>query len=377
MNKKAVFLSGVITLFLCTSCSPKKEKPKTKPPVPVTVAQALQKDVPVQVKTIGTIEAYTSVAIKSQVSGQIARIHFTEGSDVEKGALLISIDPESFQATVSQYEAALAKDQSQAKYAREQVLRYEGLLKEGIVTRDQYDLLQSNSESMIATVVADRAAIKNAKIQLGYCSIRSPISGRTGSVALQTGNLVKANDLSIVTVNQLSPITATFSLPEKRLGEIKKAMAAGQLKIGAVIPNEPGSTEVGTISFLDNAVNSATGTIKLKGVFANKAHKLWPGQFTDVLITLSSRKNAVVVPTQAIQTSQQGEFIYVVKVNNTVEMRQVTSLAAVGEETVIEKGLAAGEKVVTDGQLRLTPGVVVDAKEKADKGQMPRGVGGK
>jgi membrane fusion protein, multidrug efflux system len=377
MNNKTVILIGVITLFLCSSCSPKKEKPKTKPPVPVTVALAVQKDVPVQVKAIGTIEAYTSVAMKSQVSGQIARIHFTEGSDVEKGALLISIDPEPFQATVSQYEAALAKDQALAKYAREQVLRYEGLLKEGIVTRDQYDLLQSNSESMIATVVADRAAIKNAKIQLSYCSIRSPISGRTGSVALQTGNLVKANDLSIVTVNQLSPISVAFSLPEKRLGEIKKAMAAGQLKIEAVVPNEPGSTEAGTISFLDNAVNSATGTIKLKGVFTNKAHKLWPGQFTDVLLTLSSRKNAVVVPTQAIQTGQQGEFIYVVKVDNRVEMRPVTSLAVAGEETVIEKGLAAGEKVVTDGQLRLTPGAVVEAKEKVDKGGVPRGVGAK
>jgi multidrug efflux system membrane fusion protein len=369
MKQTSIFLTILAVFLLCTSCTTKKEKPKAKPPVPVKVAQAVRKNVPVQVKAIGNIEAFTSVAIKSQVAGQIARLHFAEGSNVEKGALLISIDPEPFQATVSQYEAAMAKDQAQFKFAREQADRYAGLLKEGIVTHDQYDLLQSNAESLAAAVVSDRAAIKNAKIQLGYCSIRSPISGRTGSIALQPGNLVKANDLAIVTVNQVTPIYVTFSLPEKRLAEIKRAMAAGQLRIEALIPNEPGATEAGTISFLDNAVNPATGTIKLKGVFANKSHKLWPGQFTDVLLTLASRQNAVVIPAGAIQTSQQGEFVYVVKPDNTVEIRQVTSTATTGEEAVIEKGLAAGETVVTDGQLRLTPGAVVESKEK----QQPAG----
>jgi multidrug efflux system membrane fusion protein len=372
MKHSLLILTIFAVFLLCTACTAKKEKPKTKPPVPVKVAQVVQKNVPVQVKAIGNIEAYTSVAIKSQVGGQIARLHFAEGSDVEKGALLISIDPEPFQATVNQCEAALAKDQTQAKFAREQASRYEGLLKEGIVTHDQYDLLRTNAESFAAAVVADRAAIKSAKIQLGYCYVRSPISGRTGTIALQPGNLTKANDVAIVTVNQISPIYVTFSLPEKRLTEVKRAMAGNELKIEAVIPNEPGSTEVGTISFLDNAVNPATGTIKLKGVFANKSRKLWPGQFTDVLITLASRQNAVVVPTQAIQTSQQGEFVYVVKPDNTVEMRQVTSAAAVGEETIIDKGLAAGETVVVDGQLRLTPGAVVESKEKQPAGGMKK-----
>jgi membrane fusion protein, multidrug efflux system len=363
MKQTSTILTIFTVFLLCTACTAKKEKTKAKPPVPVKVAQALQKDVPVQVKAIGNIEAYTSVAIKAQVSGQIARLHFSEGSNVEKGALLISIDPEPFQATLSQYEAALAKDQAQAKFAREQAQRYAGLLKEGIVTRDQYESLQSNAESLAATIVADRSAIKNARIQLGYCSIRSPISGRTGTIALQPGNLVKANDLPIVTVNQLTPIYATFSIPEKLLAEVKRAMAGNELKIEAVIPNEPGSTEAGTISFLDNAVNPATGTIKLKGVFANKLRKLWPGQFTDVVMTLGSRKNAVVVPTNAIQTSQQGQFIYVVKPDNSVEMRQITATMAVGEDSVVEKGLAAGETVVTDGQLRLTPGAIVESKE--------------
>ncbi|MDD2899998.1 MAG: efflux RND transporter periplasmic adaptor subunit [Desulfuromonadaceae bacterium] len=353
-----------LALFLCISCTPQKSAPKTKPPVPVTMTPALQKNMPNQLTAIGSVEAYTSVAIKSQVDGQIARIHFAEGSDVVKGALLISISPEPFQATLSQYEAALAKDQAQAAFARGQALRYEGLLKEGIVTRDQYEQLQSNSKSLDATIVADRAAIKNARIQLDYCSIRSPISGRTGTIALQPGNLVKANDLPIVTVNQLTPIYVTFSLPEKRLAEIKRAMAGNELKIEAIIPNEPGATEAGTLSFLDNAVNPTTGTIKLKGVFANTKRKLWPGQFTDVVVTLGNRKNAVVVPTAAIQTSQQGEFVYVVKPDNGVEVRQIASLIASGADTVVGKGLAAGEIVVTDGQLRLTPGATVETKGK-------------
>ena len=371
MNQTTRMLTIFAIFFLCTSCSPKKEKPKTKPPVPVKVTQAQQKDLPVQIKAIGNVEATTSVAIKSQVSGQIARVHFAEGSDVQKGALLVSIDPEPFQASLHQAEAALVKDQAQAKFAREQAQRYEGLLKEGIVTRDQYELLRANAESLAATLVADRAAIKNARIQLEYCSIRSPISGRTGVVALQAGNLVKANDLPIVTVNQIAPINISFSLPEKRLAEIKRGMAAGQLKIETVIPNEPGATENGTISFLDNAVNAATGTIKLKGVFANKSRKLWPGQFNDVLITLATRKNAVVVPIQAIQSGQQGEYVYVVGPDNKVELRQVASVPA-GEEAVVEKGLAAGEVVVVDGQLRLTPGATVETGEKQASGEGKR-----
>ena len=369
MKQHSKILAAItIALFLCGGCVNKKEKPKAKAPVPVKVAQAQQKNVPIQVKAIGNIEAYTSVAIKSQVGGQIARLHFAEGSYVDKGDLLISIDPEPFKATLSQYEAALAKDLAQARFAREQAERYAGLLKEGIVTRDQYELLQSNAESLAAAIAADRSAIKNAKIQLGYCSIRSPISGRTGTIALQPGNLVKANDLPIVTINQLTPIYATFSIPEKLLAEVKLAMSGNELKIETVIPNEPGSSETGTISFLDNAVNPATGTIKLKGVFANKSRKLWPGQFTDVVMTLGIRKNAVVVPTNAIQTSQQGQFIYVVKADNSVEVRQVTTTMAAGDDTVVEKGLAAGETVVVDGQLRLTPGAVVESVEKQPAG---------
>jgi len=363
-----VFLATA--LLACGACSAKKEKAKGKPAVPVTVALATQKDVPVQIKAIGNIEPFNSVAIKSQVNGQIARVHFKDGSDVQKGDLLITLEPESYEAALHQSEAALAKNLAQAKFTREQADRYELMLKDGIVTRDQYDQFRANAESAAATVAADRAAIRNARILLSYCYIRSPISGRTGNLSLQLGNLVKANDVSLVTINQLQPIYATFSIPEKRLAEVKKAMAGGGLKIEAAIPNDPASRETGTISFLDNAVNAATGTIRLKGVFANSARKLWPGQFVDLVMTLSSRKNAVVVPTQAIQTGQLGQFIYVVKQDQTVEMRPVTVGFEQDVESVIDKGLAAGETVVVSGQLRLTPGATVEVpSDKPEAGK--------
>lgn len=369
-------LLATVTL-LCASCGAKKEKKGEKAPVPVKVARAVQKNVPLQIKAIGNIESLTTVAVKSQVSGQIAKIFFTEGSFVEKDALLVSIDQEPFLAALSQAEANLAKDQAQAKFANDQIKRYEQLLKDGIVTRDQYELLQSNAASLAASVAADRAAVKSARIQLGYCSIRSPIAGRTGTIALHPGNIVKANDLTIVTVNQISPISATFSIPEKRLAEIKQAMASGQLKIEAAVPGEEGSSENGTFSFLDNAINTATGTIKLKGTFANKSRKLWPGQFTDLLLTLANRQNAVTVPTTAIQTGQQGEFVFVVKGDSTVEMRPVTSSTVSGDETVIDKGLAAGEIVVTTGQLRLTPGTKVTFGDKPQAKEKKAGAGEK
>jgi membrane fusion protein, multidrug efflux system len=359
-NKCILAVCLATAVLACGACSAKKEKPKVKPAVPVTVAVAIRKDVPVQIKAIGNIEPYNSVAIKSQVNGQIARVHFQDGSDVQKGALLITLDPESYEAALHQSEAALAKDLAQAKFIREQADRYELMLKDGIVTRDQYDQFRANADSAAATVASDRAAIRNAKIQLSYCYIRSPISGRTGNLALQPGNLVKANDISLVTINQLQPIYATFSIPEKRLAEVKKAMAGGQLKIDASIPNDPASRESGTISFLDNAVNAATGTIKLKGVFANSSRKLWPGQFVDLVMTLASRQNAVVVPTQAIQVGQDGQFVYVVQPDKTVAMRPVTVGAEQAGESIIDKGLAPGETVVITGQLRLTPGATIE-----------------
>lgn len=369
MKRIVLLLFCFALLLLHQGCSLRKEKPKTKPAVPVKTALAVQKTVPVQIKGIGTIEAVSTVAVKAQVSGQISRIHLPEGSEVRQGDLLVSIDPEPFQAALRQAEAALARSQAQARFAADQARRYEGLLKEGIVTHDQYDQLRSNAESLSASVAADRAAVANARIQLGYCSIRSPLTGRTGAVALHAGNLVKANDLTILTVNQISPINVTFNLPEKRLAELKRAMAGGQLKVEALIPQQPGGAETGTISFLDNAVNPATGTIKLKGLFANKARRLWPGQFAELVLTLASRQNAVVVPASAVQNGQQGEYVYVVSKEQKAELRQVVTAPADEGELVIEKGVASGEIVVIDGQLRLTPGAVVSTETPRPDGK--------
>ena len=369
---KKLMIAGclVMAVLVCSACkSEKNDKPKAKPAMPVTVAQSMEKDMPVQLKAIGTVEAFATVVIKSQVNGQIAKVHFEEGKDVEKGDLLISIDPAPFLATLGQYEAALAKNRAQEKFARDQAARYAGLLKEGIVAQDQYDQFRTNAESLAAAVNSDLAAIKSAKIQLSYSTIRSPISGRTGTLTLDSGNLIKANDNPIVTIHQICPINVVFSIPEKKMTDVKKAMAAGELKIESLIPNEPGHTETGILSFMDNAVNPETGTIKIKGVFANTSKKLWPGQFTDVIMTLSSLKNAVVVPTSAIQTSQQGQFVYTVKPEKTVEVRPVTVGPAMEGDTVIETGLASGETVVVDGQLRLTPGAPVDIKNAPAPGE--------
>jgi membrane fusion protein, multidrug efflux system len=371
-NLKPVLL--LILLIALGACSAKKEKPAAKPPVMVTVAAAVEKSFPVQVRAIGNVEAYNTVEIKAQVNGQVARVHFAEGEDVRRGALLFTIDPRPFEAALRRAEAELARDLAQAKFAREQTERYGALLKDGIVTQDQYDQLRANADAFDAAIAADRASVDNARLLLGYCYIRSPIDGRTGNLAVKAGNLVKANDLPVlVTINQITPINATFTIPEKELAEIKKYLGAGKLRVDAVIPDDPKGPESGTVTFLDNAVDSATGTIRLKGTFANSGRRLWPGQFVNVALTLTTRPNAVVVPTRAIQTGQQGEFVFVVRSDLTVESRAVATGEMMDGETVIARGITPGEKVVTDGQMQLVPGARVYIKR--GEGTVDRGEG--
>jgi membrane fusion protein, multidrug efflux system len=370
-NMKAILL--FILIIALGACSGKKEKPAAKPPVMVTVAEAVEKSIPVQIRAIGNVEAYNTVSIKAQINGQVARVHFAEGDDVARGALLFTIDPRPFEAALRQTEASLARDRAQARFAREQTERYGALLKDGIVTQDQYDQLRANADALDAAIAADRATVDNARILLGYCYIRSPIDGRTGNLAVKAGNLVKANDLPVlVTINQITPIYATFTIPEKELTEIKKYLGAGKLKVDAVIPDDPKGPESGTITFLDNAVDTATGTIRLKGTFANTGRRLWPGQFVNVVLTLTTRPNAVVVPTRAIQTGQQGEFVFVVRSDLTVESRVVATGEMLNGETVIARGINSGEKVVTDGQMQLVPGARVTPKAEQPPGPVTR-----
>ncbi|MGB9628756.1 MAG: efflux RND transporter periplasmic adaptor subunit [Thermodesulfobacteriota bacterium] len=354
------------------------------------VTQVIQKAVPVQIHAIGNVQAYSSVTVKSRVPGQIMRVYFKEGEDVRKGALLFTIDPRPYEAILKQAEANLQRDMAlvkqaeanlerdlvQEKNARVEAERYQMLFEKGVVSRQQYDKFRTDWEALVATVnadraakgnaeaavVADRAAVENAKLQLSYCSIYSPMDGRTGSLLVQEGNLIKENDASLVVIHQVTPIYVVFSVPEQHLGEIRRHMARGKLRVQAIVPNDQVPLEEGFITFIDNTMDSATGTIKMKGTFENRGRRLWPGQFVNVILTLTMEPNAIVVPSQAIQTGQQGQFVFVVKPDLTVEMRPVVIGRTVDQEVVVLRGLSIEEKIVTDGQLRLYPGAKVEIK---------------
>lgn len=351
--------------------------------VPVTVAVATRKDVPVEIQVIGNVEAYSTITVKSQVTGELTAVHFREGDFVKKGDVLFEIDRRPIEASLNQAiantardraalgqaEANLAKDNAQAKYAESQAKRYAELAKSGVISRDQAEQLQANADAVAQAVEADRAAIESAKaaigageaatqqirVQLGYTTIRSPIDGRTGNLTVKQGNVVNANSMDLMTINQVEPIYVTFAVPEAQLNAVKNYMASQKLIVRAKPQDEGSAEELGTLSFIDNAVDVTTGTIKLKGTFNNSDHKLWPGQFVRVTLRLTIQQNAVVVPNEAVQAGQNGQFIYVVKPDRTVDARTVTVGQRVDQDLVITAGLDAGETVVTEGQLRLAP----------------------
>ncbi|RPI35811.1 MAG: efflux RND transporter periplasmic adaptor subunit, partial [Nitrospiraceae bacterium] len=367
-----IFLAGLVTIFLAGCSGKKAEQPKMMPAVPVTVGVVSQKTVPVQLRAIGNVEAFSTVGIKAQINGTLAKAHFTEGQDVKKGSLLFTIDPRPFEAALRQAEAALARDRAQFENAKKDAARYADLVKKGYVSQEQYEQFRTNAEALESVVQADMAQIETAKIQLGYCSVYAPISGRTGSLLLHEGNLVKANaDTPMVVINQIQPIYISFSVPEQYLLDIKKYSSAGKLKVEVAVPGDEAHQVEGELSFVDNTVDIATGTIKLKGTFANTDKRLWPGQFTNVSMTLTSLRDAVAVPTQALQTGQEGQYVFVVKQDNTVEQRKVAAGISFADETVVEKGLAPGEQVVTDGQMRLMPGAKVAVRQPGQ--QAPAG----
>lgn len=362
MNILKTFLI-IFCCFLLFSCS-KSSKQKQTPSVPVVVAQASVKDVPVQITAVGNVEAYSSVTIKSRVEGQLIKANFKEGDEVRKRQLLFVIDPRPFEEAVRQAEANLLRDKAQLDFARADLERYDELIKEGLVSRQQYEKIRTNYESLKATVKADEAILNNARLQLSYCYIYSPIDGKIGSLLVHTGNMIKANDTQLAVINQIVPILVRFSVPEQELFRIKKAMSEGMLKTEAVAKGvDTNYTAHGRVVFIDNAVDVATGTVKLKAEFPNKDKMLWPGQFVNVVLTLGVKKNAVVIPYRAVQTGQKGQYVWVVKDDKTAEMREVTTGLKFGDDVTIEKGLNPGETVVIDGQLRLTPGARVEIKK--------------
>ena len=383
------FLIPAVCLFALAACQ-KQQQPQramAMPVVPVSVAKAAEESVPTELRVVGTVEASSIVQVKSQVAGELVKVSFTEGQNVRKGDLLFEIDPRPFQdalrqaeanvsrdrAQIAQAEAALARDTAQVKFNEGDAARYAELQKEGLASKSQSDqsrtsadvareaarVTQAGIESGRAALAADEAAVSAAKLNLDYCRIDAPISGRTGNLLVHAGNLVKVNDVALVIIHQVEPIFVNFSVPEQHLAAIRRLNAQQKLPVRVFTRDNPDRAAVGSLSVIDNTVDSATGTIHLKGTFDNREALLWPGQFVTAVLTLDTIQNATVVPAEAVQNGQQGQYVYAVKSDNTVEIRPVTPGRYFGRKTVIEKGLAPGDTVVIDGQLRLFPGAQV------------------
>jgi multidrug efflux system membrane fusion protein len=333
----------------------------------VTVAVVEQRNVPVRLHAIGNVEAYASVALRARVDGQIVEVNFREGQPVKKGDVLFRIDPRPYEAALRQAEANALRDRAARDQARSQEKRYQELLEKNFISKEAYAQIRTNAATAEATAKASQAALENARLNLEYCTIRSPLDGYVGRVLLQAGNLVRANDPNpLVVINQVRPIYVNFGIPEQHLPEVRKHMAAGPLAVEVVPVDPQQGTPRGTLIFVDNAVDPSTGTIRLRAQFENADASLWPGQFVNVSLRLYEQADALIVPATAVQTGPEGQHVYVVGDDMLADVRRVTVSRAEGEFAIIAKGLAKGERVVTRGQLRLGPKVRVQiAKPEA------------
>ncbi len=365
-----LFLCVAVTATGCKAKTPEASGGKevkgaaksAQRPVPVTADIAAQKNIPIEIKAIGNIESYSTVSIKARVNGELQKVHFNEGQEVSKGKLLFTIDPRPFQAAVNEALARLEKDKALFSKTEDDYRRYENLMQRGSISREQFDQVRANLSALKATIQADEAVVENARVQLGYTSIYSPVSGRTGNLLIDQGNMIKANDdnKSLVVIEQIQPIYVSFTAPEANLHEIMNRFNRERLSVTVLPEGSKAVTEKGILSFFDNSVDSKTGTIRLKGTFKNQNKRLWPGQFVNVVLTLGDLKDVVTVPSQAVQNGANGTFVFTITPDNKVEYKPVSAGISYNGETVIEKGLLAGEKVVTDGHLRLTPGALVE-----------------
>jgi multidrug efflux system membrane fusion protein len=308
------------------------------------------------------VEAISTISIRAQVAGEVQEIRFKEGDFVKKGQVLVMIEPRPYEAALAQAKAALARDKATGTYNRAQAVRYKTLFDEGVVPAQQVDSFLSAADASDATVSADEAAVKTAELNLEYCTIRSPIDGRTGTVMVKPGNLVKVADVPIVVINQVNPIYVNFTVPQQYWPDIKEDVDRRALHVTVTIPQNSGRPVEGTLTFVDNIMDSTTGTIHLRGTFENSQNRLWPGLYVSVLLMLSQQPNATVVPAQSIVATQEGSYVYVVEANNIVEQRKVVPSRTIENETVVDKGLQPGEIIVTDGQVNLVPGAKIEAK---------------
>ncbi|MDR1989110.1 MAG: efflux RND transporter periplasmic adaptor subunit [Acidobacteriaceae bacterium] len=342
----------------------------SSPAVPVTVAKAVRKSMPVTLNVIGTVVPAKSIGVYAQVTGQITTVSFAEGDNVQSGAVLFEIDRRPLEAALKQAEAALQRDNAQAENARAVAKRTSDLAARGITTAEQLQAAQTAAAALDATIEADRATIENAKVQLQYATIKAPLTGRTGALIVHPGSLVRANDTAaLVLINQISPINVEFSVPEAQLPELRRYRSQESIPIDVATPDAPTQRVRGRITFLDNTVDQTTGMIKVKGSFTNDDRRLWPGQYVNVTITLSTDKDVTVVPTLAVQSDQQGSYAFVITANNTAEMRKVVVKRVSGDETIVASGVSPDETVVTDGHLRLVAGSRVSIKSASEAAQ--------
>ena len=372
LEKQSVAVGlAVIATMAAFGCARKKDPKAGAAPetAPVTVASVSRQDIPVEVRAIGHVEPFSTVDVKALVGGQVTRVGFQEGQNVHKGDLLFQIDPRPYQAALAQARAQLERDRALARNAEEDVKRYTALVQKDYVTREQYDATRANAAAAMASARANEAAVQNAQLQLSYCTVTAPVSARTGSVLVHAGNIVKGNDdKPLVVLNQIQPVYVTFSVPESSLAQIRARARPGEkLKVTASPAGTSTRGQTGELSFVDNTVDAGTGTIVLKATFANEDEGLWPGEFVDVVLTLATEPQVITVPTQAVQTGQSGQYVWVVRKDLTVESRPVTVSRTQGPIAVVARGLEAGEQVVTDGQLRLAPGVRVEIRKPEGK----------
>jgi membrane fusion protein, multidrug efflux system len=329
---------------------------KGPPAVPVNVVLAAQQSVPVRLQGIGNVEAYQTVSIKARVDGQIMEVKFREGDPVSKGEVLFRIDPRPYQAALRQAEANALRDAAARDQARSQAKRYQELLDKNFISKEAFAQIRTNSETAEATAAASRAALENARLNLEYCTISSPLDGYAGKVLLQAGNMVRANDANaLAVINQVRPIYVNFAVPEQSLPEVRRFRAGGPLTVDTPAPN-PGVPPIeGNLIFIDNAVDPSTGTIRLRAQFENADAALWPGQFVTVRLKLTEQADAIVIPSPAVQNGPDGQYVYVVGPDMVADVRKITILRTDGERTIVATGLQKGERVVTKGQLRLGP----------------------
>jgi membrane fusion protein, multidrug efflux system len=352
--------AAIALLFVFSACGNEKEH-KREEKVPVAVATAEQRDVPLQIQAIGTVQPLSTVAVRALVGGQLTQVWFHEGDEVHKGALLFTIDPRPYEAALAQAQANLARDEAESRNADAERSRYAELITKDYVTQQENDKAIAVAEAAHAVVAADHAAVETAQIQLAYCEIRSPIDGRTGSLVVHAGNIVRANDTTpLVTINQIEPINVQFAIPERQLGEIR-AVGSKDVPVDAT-PQGSTKSARGRLTFIDNSVDPTTGTITLKAAFPNTDRSLWPGQYVNVAITLDHRTGAVLVPVQAVQSGQSGQYVYVVRKDSGIEMRPVKVSQQIDQDVIIDQGVHPGDEVVIDGQIRLTPDSKVEIK---------------